>query len=257
MDLAPLFKRLSKVAVKNSPAILTSIGVTGAVASAYLAAKGAFKAADIITQAQEEENETEKGHELTFEEKFDLTWQCYAPAFGCLVLSAAAMVCSHRIQDRRAAAMASAYSVVRESYTEYRVKATEKLGPKKEQEVRDEIAQDRRDRHPIDQTVLIATGRGSTLIYDKWNDRYFTSSRNEIDKAVNEANREINVNGFVSLTDFYHYLGVQGTGHSDYLGWNISQLIEVYYSGTLDDNGDACLQVDFKTEPHDKFDRSY
>lgn len=257
MDLTPLFKRLSKVAVKNSPAILTSIGVTGAVASAYLAAKGAFKAADIITQAQAEENETEKGHELTFEEKFGLTWQCYAPAFGCLVLSAAAMICSHRIQDRRAAAMASAYSVVRESYTEYRAKATEKLGPKKEQEVRDEIAQDRRDRHPIDKTTLIVTGQGSTLIYDKWNDRYFTSSRNKVDAAVNDLNHEINVNGFATMSDFYHYLGVPGTGGSDYLGWNRNRLLEIDYSGTLDSNGDACLQVEFRTVPDERFEQSY
>jgi len=276
MDLTPLFKRLGKVAVKNSPAILTSIGVTGAVASAYLAAKGAFKAADILKEASTEKylydsegnhrpdkSEREMTEEeiaeryLTFEEKFSLTWQCYAPAVGCLVLSATAMICSHRIQDRRAAAMASAYSVVRESYTEYRAKATEKLGPKKEQEVRDEIAQDRRNRHPVETTKMVITGKGLTRCYDKWNDRYFNSSKNTIDAAVNAFNREM-INGtYGSLTDFYHLLNVPGTGHSDHIGWTTDQLLELDVSGTLDDEGEPCLQIDFKTLPHDRFDRAF
>jgi hypothetical protein len=257
MNLTPLFKRLGKVAADNSPAILTSIGVTGVVASAYLAAKGAFQAADIITKAQAEEDKGEVGHELTTEEKFHLTWKCYIPAATCVVLSATAMICANNISNRRAAAMASAYSVVRESYSEYRAKTVEKIGKKKEQEVRDEIAQDRRDRHPIDRTTLIVTGKGPTLIYDKWNDRYFTSSRNEIDAAVNQLNREINVNGFATMTEFYHLLNVPGVGHSDYLGWSLKQLLEVKYSGTLDADGDACLQMEFASEPDPKFDSAY
>lgn len=257
LNLTPLFKRMGKVAAKNSPAILTSIGVTGAVASVYLAAKGAFQAADIITQAQAEEDTHEKSHQLTTEEKFHLTWKCYIPAATCMVLSATAVICANRISDRRAAAVATAYSVVKESYSEYRAKTVAKVGNKKEQEIRDEIAQDRRDRHPIDKTTLIVTGKGPTLVYDKWNDRYFTSSRNLIDAAVNELNREINVNGFASMTEFYHLLNVPAVGHSDYLGWSLKQLLEVKFSGTLDTDGEACLQMEFSTEPDPKFDQAY
>jgi hypothetical protein len=257
MNLTPLFKRFGQVAAKNSPAILTSIGVTGAVASAYLAAKGAFQAAEILTKAQSEENEAKQAHALTTEEKFHLTWRCYIPAATCLVLSATAVICANRISDRRAAAMATAYSVVKESYTEYRAKTAQKVGPKKEQEIRDEIAQDRRERNPIDRTTLIVTGKGPTLIYDKWNDRYFTSSRNLIDAAVNELNREININGFATLGAFYRLLDVPAPGNSEYLGWRIDQLLEVKFSGTLDSDGEACLQMEFATEPDPKFDQAY
>lgn len=276
MNLTPLFKRLGKVAADNSPAILTSIGVTGVVASAYLAAKGAFKAADIITEAAEEKKnkprpivkddegnvlaepsgERELDH-LSFEEKFLLTWKCYIPAASCVILSATAMICANRISDRRAAAMASAYSVVRESYSEYRAKNTEKIGKKKEQEVRDEIAQDRRNRHPSETTKMVFTGKGPTKCYDKWNDRYFDSSKNVIDAAVNTFNCDIINDSYGSLTDFYHLLGATGTGHSDYIGWNTDQLLELDISGTLDTEGEPCLQIEFKTLPRDRFDRSY
>lgn len=264
MNLTPLLKRMGKVAADNSPAILTAISVTGAVAATYLAAKGGMEAVGLLKKAEEEKKaeflgEATEGEPepLTFEEKFNATWKCYAPAVGCLVLSATAAICSNRISDRRAAAMASAYSVVKESYGEYRAKNVEKVGKKKEQELRDEIAQDRRNRHPIDQTTLIVTGKGPTLVYDKWNDRYFTSSRNEIDAAVNELNREINLNGFATMTEFYHLLNIPATGHSDYLGWSVKQLLEVGYSGTLGTDGEPCLQMEFKTEPDPKFDQSY
>lgn len=264
MDLTPLLKRMGKVAADNSPAILTAIGVTGAVAATYLAAKGGMEAVGLLKMAEEEKkNDLGEGFDeeldgkLTFEEKFNATWKCFAPAVGCLVLSATAVICANRVSDRRTAAMASAYSIVKESYGEYRAKNVEKIGKKKEQEVRDEIAQDRRNSHPIDKTTLIVTGKGPTLVYDKWNDRYFTSSRNEIDAAVNELNREINVNGFATMTEFYNLLNVPSVGHSDYLGWSVKQLLEVEFSGTLDKEGEPCLQMEFKAEPDPKFDQPY
>ncbi|QEQ93910.1 hypothetical protein SEA_KARDASHIAN_45 [Streptomyces phage Kardashian] len=264
MNLTPLLKRMGKVAADNSPAILTAIGVTGAVAATYLAARGGMEAVGLLKEA-EENKKTDLGEgfdpdldgALTFEEKFNATWKCFAPAVGCLVLSATAVICSNRVSDRRTAAMASAYSVVKESYAEYRAKNVEKVGKKKEQELRDEIAQDRRNNHPIDKTMLIVTGKGPTLVYDKWNDRYFTSSRNEIDAAVNEVNRQINIDGFATMTEFYRLLKVPAAGHSDYLGWNIHNPLEVAYSGTLGSDGDPCLQVEFRSEPDPKFDQSY
>jgi hypothetical protein len=264
MNLTPLLKRMGKVAADNSPAILTAIGVTSAVAATYLAARGGMEAVGLLKVAEENKKadlgegfDPDLDGQLTFEEKFNATWKCFAPAAGCLVLSVTAVICSNRVSDRRTAAMASAYSVVKESYAEYRAKNVEKVGKKKEQELRDEIAQDRRNSHPIDKTTLIVTGKGPTLVYDKWNDRYFTSSRNEIDAAVNELNREINLNGHATMTEFYHLLNIPAVGHSDYLGWNISELLEVSYSGTLGSDGEPCLQMEFRTEPSPRFDRAY
>lgn len=277
MNLTPLFKRLGKVASDNSPAILTSIGVTGTLAAVYLAAKGAFEASDILREAAESKEqeflgdalkEVSEGEEaegiqtvspepLTLQEKFELTWQCYLPAAGCVVLSVTAVICSNRISDRRAAAMASAYSVVRESYSEYRAKNVEKIGKKKEQEVRDEIAQDRRDLHPIEKSTLVITGKGPTLCRDAWSGRDFTSSKNVIDAAVNKFNQDVINQTYGSLSDFYDLIGLAPTTNSNYVGWNTDSLLEIDFSGTLDTEGEPCLQIEFKTPPLDRFDRSF
>lgn len=276
-DLSALFKRAGKVAADNTSAILTAIGVTGTVAGVYLAAKGGIEAAGLLKEAEETkeadflskslkdvaEGEEPEGvsfispESLTFEEKFNATWKCFAPAVGCVVLSVTAMICANRVGNRRTAAMASAYSVVEKAYSEHRAKTVETVGKKKEQEIRDKIAQDRRDDHPIDKTTMVITGKGPTLCYDKWNDRYFNSSKNAIDAAVNEFNREVINNTYGSLTDFYHILNVPGTGHSDYIGWNTDKLLELEVSGTLDKEGQPCLQIDFRTNPIDRFDRAF
>jgi hypothetical protein len=78
-----------------------------------------------------------------------------------------------------------------------------------------------------------------------------------IDAAVNDFNRQVINSTYGSLTDFYHLLNVPGTGHSDYIGWNTDQLLDIDISGTLDEDGEPCLQIDFKTLPTDRFDRAF
>ena len=266
LNLTPLFKRMGKVAVDSSPAILTAIGVTGAVATAYFAAKGAFQASDIIREAEADKKANlGKGFDedldgsLSMEEKFNLTWKCYIPAAGCLVLSATAIICSNRVSDRRTAAVATAYSVVKESYQEYRTKTTEKVGKKKEEEIREEIAKERMDRHPFSakNALVVATGHGATRCYDLWNDRYFTSDMESLRRAVNDLNQQVINDTYASMTDFYHLLDLPSTGHSDDFGWDTDKLMELDYSGHLHPDGTPCIAIDFKVKPNPRYSQLY
>lgn len=257
MDLSALFKRVGKVAADNSPAILSAIGVTGTLSAAYLAAKGAFQASEVIREAQAEQDEAEQGHPLTTQEKFDLTWKLYVPAAACVVLSATAIICANRISDRRTAALASAYSVVEKSYNEYRTKTTEKVGKKKEQEIRDDIAQDRRDAHPITKTTLVVNSKGDTLCYDMWTDRYFTSDMESLRKAMNDFNQQVINDTYQPLSEWYHLVGLPSTSHSDEIGWDTDKLMDLDFSGTLSEDGTPCIAVDFRVKPNPRFSTLY
>lgn len=264
MDLSVLFKRAGKVAAKNSPAILTAIGVTGTLGAAYLAAKGAFQASEVLTKATEHKKaqlgegfDEEVDGALSFEEKFNLTWRLYAPAASCVVLSVTAIICANRIGDRRTAAMASAYSIVEKSYAEYRAKTTEKVGKKKEQEIRDEIAQDRQDANPPSSTTFIVSGKGSTRCFDKWSGQYFTNDMESIRSAVNDFNQLVINSTFASLTELYHMIGVRPTRASDEVGWDTDKLLEVEYSGTLHADGTPCIAIDFRTMPNPRYSQLY
>lgn len=257
MDFGILFKRAGKVAAENSPAILTAIGVTGTLATAYLAAKGAFKASDTIREAQEVINQEEISHPLSTREQFDLTWKLYVPAAASAAMTVAAIICSARISDRRTAAMASAYSVVEKSYAEYRAKNLEKVGKTKEQAVRADIAQDKIDQNPVSKTTLVVTGNGETLCFDEWTGRYFTSDMETMRRAVNDFNARIINETYASLSEFYDLLGLTATTESDFVGWSTDKLLDIDIHGAIDKTGNPCLALEFVSKPMARFDSSF
>ncbi|AOZ64912.1 hypothetical protein SEA_ESKETIT_47 [Streptomyces phage Esketit] len=263
MDFSALFQRAGKVAANNSPAILTALSVSGAITSVYLAAKGAFQAAEIIREAEDHRNETnaiDGGDipEIDFKKKAELTWKVYIPAATCLAMTVTATICANRVSERRAAAMASAYAFAEKSFKEYREKTQKKVGKTKEQAIRDEIVQDRITEHPPSQTVLaLAAQQGSVLCWDKWSDRYFVSDMESIRKAVNDFNHELINSTHLSLTEFYHLLGMTPIGNSDDLGWDSNDKLELHYTTALTKNNVPCLAIDFVNRPNHRYAQLY
>lgn len=272
MDLSALFKRAGQVAAEKSPAILTAIGVTGTLTTAYLAAKAAFASVEVLKEAEENKQaeflgtalqEVAEGEEpvgvttispepLTFEEKFNAVWTLYVPAAASAAMTVTAIICAGRVSDRRAVAMASAYSVVEKNFKEYRAKTASKIGKKKEQEIRDEIAQERVDRHPTSRTETILTKDGTQMCYDPWSDRYFTSDVETIRSAVNDFNAKVINESYASLSEFWHMIGLGPTKNSDRIGWSTDALLDVDYSFPTV-NGNPVCYVDFRVEPTTRY----
>lgn len=277
LDLSILFKRVGKVAADNSPAILTALGVSGTLTTAYLAAKAGFQSVDVLRQAEEDKQaeflgdalkEVAEGPEpegvqtispepLTIQEKVEAVWELYMPAVASAALTITAIILAARVADRRNAALAAAYSAVEKSYTEYRTENVKKLGEKKERELRDDLAQGRADKTPFRDTTLIITGRGTTRCFDEYSGRYFESDMHAILKAVNDINALIIHDGWASLTDFWSELGIPETTHSDNIGWNTDSMIEVHIPAIVcKEDGVPALSVQFRTLPHEKHRRS-
>lgn len=270
MDLSALFKRAGQVAADNSPAILTAIGVTGTLTTAYLAAKAAFKSVDVLKEAEEDKREHFFGDQtdatgeavevefegLTTQDQFEAVWSLYVPAAASAALTVAAIICSQRISDRRAAAMASAYSVVEKSYAEYRAKNLAKVGKKKEQEVRDAVAQDLVTDNPPSKSEIILVNNGTVLCLDTHSMRYFTGDMETLRKAENDINWQILNEGNASLTDFWDKIGLAQTKGSDELGWNTDAKFEIEFSTALSDDGRPCITVSFKNTPVPRYYRN-
>lgn len=265
MDFGILFKKAGKVAAENSPAILTAIGVSGTITTAYLAAKAAFKSVDVLRDAEQEKlanrpvDEVEEPKDvLTTQEKFEAVWELYVPAAISGALTIGAIILAARVQERRNAALASAYVTIKDSYTEYRAKNVEKLGKKKEQELRDSIAQDRYDRRASGRGAIIVTKKGGeTLVQDAWSGRTFNSSRNQIDRAVNEFNSYVLRNGTGSLSEFYHEIGIPATTESDYIGWRDDKLMAIDWSAVIDEDDEPALCFTFTILPDPRFASAY
>lgn len=251
MTLISIAKRTEKFLADNSPIVLTAIGVTGTITTAYLTGVATFKAADLILVEEDRQYRETVGEPrivLDRKEMFLLVWKEYIPAAGVGVITVACIVGANRIGTRRAAAMAAAYSISEKAFTEYKEKVVEKLGDNKERAIRDEIAQDRvLANPPTGREILI--GRGDILCFDAYTGRYFMSSMEEIKKAQNDTNYEILHNNYCSLGDFYNRLGLPGTSFSEEVGWSSDHMLEVIFSTVLADDGQPCLTIQFSVDP--------
>lgn len=241
MDIGAIVRHVRKAASDNSPAILTAIGVAGATTTAILAGKASFKAARILG---------EESPHLEFKEKVGKTWQLYIPTVGTGVITITCIVVSNRISTHRAEALASAYIISQEGFKKYKEKVLDKLGEKKEQEVRDDIAQDKVDKNPPGAWILTGT---DVLCLDLHSGRYFDSDMEKIRKAENDINFQILHDDYASLTDFWERIGLPRTTESDEIGWNTDSRLQVRYSSALVD-GKPCLTIEFTTTPVRNYD---
>jgi hypothetical protein len=254
MDVSKLLKQAEKFTTDNSPAILTGIGIAGVVGTAYLTGKATVRAVDIIDRERSIQFRTTGIQPWSRKEVVLLVWKFYIPPVTVGALTIASIYGANHVGTRRATAMAAAYSISEKAFSEYKEKVVDKLGEKQEQVVRDELAQERVERNPSDDATVIITDGGEVLCYEQFTGRYFKSSMETIKQAVNEINYNILHQGYASLTDFYHEVGIPRTGLSDELGWNTDQLLEIDYSTVLSTDGRPCVAIDFNTQPYRRFD---
>lgn len=251
MKLSRIVQQTKKSVKKNSPVILTAVGITGMVTSTVLAVKATPLALDLISEA-----EFEKGEELTKKEVIKATWKPYMPAVGTAVFSIACIIGANSIHMRRSAALATAYKLSQSALHEFKEKAVEVVGEKKVSEIKQKVNQDKVDKDPVSKTEVIITDKGKTLMYDTISGRYFESSIEEINKIVNELNRDMLSDMYISLNQFYSAIGLQHTKSGYDLGWQCDKgLIEVDFGATIADDGRPCITIDFPYPPHYGFDR--
>lgn len=246
--LSGIFKVSQKFVADNSPAILTGIGVLGTLTTAFLTGKAAFKASELILDEEYGSRIQGDPRPLEPREKIELVWREFVPAAGVAVMTITCIIGATRIGNRRAAALAAAYGITERAFTEYKEKVIERIGPAKEQSVRDEIAQDRVRANPATTQVII-TGNGEVLCYDAYTGRYFNSTMETIKKAQNLVNYRVNNDFYASLSDFYEAVGLPTTTMSDEVGWNANKLLEIRFSTTMSEDDRPCIHIEFAVEP--------
>jgi len=235
---ADILARVQKLAIDNSPQILTAIGVVGTVSTAVLAGKAGYRYARILS---------EQSPWLDRREKLELTWKEFIPPATTGVLTVVCILGANHIGTRRAAGLAAAYSLSERAFTEYREKVIERVGVKQEQSVRDEIAQDRVSATPGSREIIISGTK--VLCLDSYTGRYFESDMETLKKAQNDTNYQILNDMYATLTDFYDRIGLPKTRFSDEVGWSNSELLELEFSTALTDDQKPCLVITFKASP--------
>lgn len=237
---------------KRTPEILTGVGIAGMVTTVVLSVKATPKALMMI----EERKLDLDVDELAPVEVVKTTWRCYIPSVVTGAMSIACIIGASSVNMRRNAALATAYALSETTLKDYQEKVVETIGEKKESAVRDAIAKDKLDKHPVEGNEVIVTERGGTLCYEPLSGRYFQSDIDQIKRALNEINNMMLNDSYTSLNDFYTEVGLGTTTMGDRLGWQVGGgLIDIHYSTHLAANGEPCLVVDFIKPPTYDYDK--
>lgn len=249
-NLTEFMKKASNGLKKHSPEILTGIGIAGMIATTVTAVKATPKALRLV-----DEREIQEGKRLTTMEVVKTTWKCYIPAAVTGTLSIACIIGASSVSLKRNAALATAYTISETALKDYREKAIEVVGEKKEQAIRDAVAKDKITKNPIENNEVLMTGAGETLCYDVLSGRYFKSDIEKIKRAVNEVNHNMLSEMYVSLNDFYYEIGLPDIKLGECLGWNIEKgYMEVQFGTHLATNGTPCLVIAYSVPPQYGYD---
>lgn len=254
-DIGQIFKDAQEVVVKHSPEILTGLGIAGMIATTILAVKETPKAIRLL-EAKKQELEVEK---LAAKDTVKTAWKCYIPAAVTGAASVGCLIGASSVHLNRNAALTAAYTLSETALREYREKTLETVGEKKEQLIRDAVAQDKVEKRPISSNAVIPTGTGNTRCYDPFTDRYFDSDIDKLRKAENEINSQMLDEGCVSLNDFYYQVGLGETTTGANIGWCYTRdgFVKLSLSSCISDDGIPCIVIGFRTDPYYKYDTYY
>lgn len=252
MDFVQIRNDVIAKVTEKSPEILVGVGLAGMLTSTVLAVKATPKALDILEQEED----------LTNFEKVKKTWKCYVPAAIGYCTSAACIIAATSTQSKRHAVLAGAYKLSESAFLEYRDKVRETIGEEKEKDIRDSIAKDRLDRdrnnwdEQLNKTCVLVENKGGFLCYDMLSGRYFNSSIDKIQKAVNDMNYKLLNDNILSLNEFYFELGLNPIDMGNEKGWDISKgMIEVSFGSIISESDEPCIVMYFDNEPQYGFDR--
>jgi hypothetical protein len=252
VNLQGIFDKAKGLLGDNSSAILTAVGVTGTITTAYLTGRASFKAAEIIFQKEWIAQE-----HLSRKEKIELVWPHYISPAVAGATTVGSIIFANRMASKEIAALALASSISERAFQEYKAKVVEKLGSTKDTAIRDEVAQDRVNANPPSTREVILAGTGEVLCFDMLTGRYFQSTVEEIKKAENTVNYDIVNHMYASLSMFYDEIGLPSTPYSDTVGWNVNNRCEVKFSTVMSTDNRPCIAVDFHFLPIAEYARLY
>ena len=230
--------------------------VAGVIFTGVTAARAGIKAYKIITEQKDkinilnynadnmtEEDYNEKKKEVTVETVKKVAPVVIPPVVigGATIWSA---VSGYNTASKQIAALSAAYSLTENSLNQFKDKATELLGEKKVQEIKDKVNEDTYNSTP--KKEVIRTGRGEVLCLDEASGRYFYSSAEAIKKAFNEINKQMMDEYYVSFNEYYDKIGLPPITLGDDLGFNVDQgLIDIdhIFTAVLNENDEVVLIV--------------
>ena len=259
---------LTKIALKsgrflkrNSTTILTLFAAGGVVVTAVTAVKATPEAMRRI-----EEAEDEKGEDLTRFEVVKVAAPVYVPSMLFGVSTIACVFGAHVLNHKQQASLISAYAFADTAHKDYRRKLVELYGEEADENIRTALAMEKRTEglaaYAPGLSPLVDMDADKQLFYDQFLGRYFEATMTEVLNAEFHFNRNFALGGYISMEDWYNFLGIEPPEWSNCLGWNADSFyedglmpwIEFDHDKVTMDDGLECIIISFPWEPKADYD---
>lgn len=237
---------------RNSPSILIGLGLSGLVGSIFLAVKATPRAIEILEGEAYRQFKDHGGPEdLDIKTKIELVWPVYLPTASTATMAIFAVLLGNKIHLRRAAALASIYTITENALKSYQEKVLEVVGKNKAAQIQGEVEEEELKNNPPTEENTHNVGGGRELCYETLTGRYFWSDAEKIRAAVNVFNHDLLTENVKTLNEFFYDIGLPQVEIAEKLGWDVSEeLMEIFINARVSDaNEKPCLVIHYVTRP--------
>lgn len=254
---------------KNSPVLMFSAGMVGAVTATVLACRATLKVEEVIAEAEKdrakmdeatvrfpekytEENRAEDDRYLKVKIAVSIA-KLYAPAIGVGVVSVGLLTGAHVVLSKRNAGLTAAYVALDRGFREYRARVVGELGEDKDREflygvTEKEIVEEGEHGHEVKTIKRNGLVKGKSIyakLYDESNKHWSPhpwDNKTFIQVQQSWLNDKLRANGYVMLNDAYEALGLDKTSAGAVVGWvRNTRTGDGYIDFGLDDKSDAAI----------------
>ena len=249
----------------KKPEILTGVGIIGFGATVADAIRRTPYAMLDLEEADEElyGNEVPPTRTEIVIAKVKAVTPHYISTAILGICSCGCFVGSLKESNKRLAASVAAYAIVSDEsrYLKQEVLALEDKLAEKERLLEDkeqpkkgkkkQLNKGAEDKQPEDQLAKeVIPQSEEVLMCDKMSKRYFYCSPLKIKEAEAKLNRDLLLNMFVPLNDFYYEVGLSNSTLGEYFGWQAGDEIDFTFSSSLTEDNHPCVMIDYDVITH-------
>lgn len=239
IPIKDIVKVSSRAIAKYTPEILTGIGISGMISAIVLAIKATPKAMEHI---KEEDAETVK-------EIVKATWKDYIPTVAVTGLSIVCLLGSNSVSYKRNTALAAAYKLSENAFTEYQDKVKTTVGERKEKQIQEEVAADKAKNIEFKESDIHNSVHGESIFIDGPTGQVFKSNKDYVEKIIAKINEQVSIYDFVSQNDFLSSLDcdLNEVSAGDDIGWfnRKNKKLVVHFGSTIKYN-QPCFVMNYK-----------
>lgn len=240
---------IMKTTKHYSPQLLTGLGIVGFGATIVSTVK-ATREVDKALKSIDISEDTPKKEVIW--KKTKVVAPIVAPPVILGVSSVGCILGANKIQSARLASATAAYELTSKAFSDYKDAVLEEIGEKKEQKVRDKVAEKKVEEHPYCEPEAFEPVTSTQLFMESLTNQYFRSTKEEILQGIMRFQKALMVEDYMTVSEMFDYLDVDELRHTaltDACGFNSEQGIDVYFSVAKAANGEPCTVLCYRDLP--------